>query len=177
MNEFLLAAGEHLRVRFTRLGDRWTHAIEASDANGLLWRLESLEGAADEFWPPSPPLQSLQWHAPAQGEPVALLVGMAGSSHWSATIAADGNHLLFDIACRLSAQPISLGSSYRLSDSAGQPLPLSASQPKIHLLPLATADASPGSVISDSGRITVCIEDPRSNLPRTVRWHYAVSIS
>ncbi len=177
MNEPLLTAGDHLRVRFVRRGDRWTHAIEASDANGLLWRLESIEGAANEAWPSSPPLQSLQWHTPAQKEPVALLVGMAGSSHWSATIAADGNRLLFDIACRLSAQPVSLGSSYRLSGPAGQPLRLIASQRTIQLLSLASADAPPGTVISDNGRITARIDDPRANLPRTVRWQYAVSIA
>ena len=176
MNDAVLTAGDHLRVRFQRRDDRWTHAIEATDANGLLWRLESIEGAADEFWPPSPPLQSLQWHSLANQEPVALLVGMAGSSHWSATIAAEGNRLLFDIACRLSAQPIWLGGSYRLSNSAGQPLPLAASKPTIQLLPLAVADAPPGSIVSNNGRITVHIEDARSNLPRTVRWQYAVSM-
>lgn len=177
MNESILPAGDHLQVRFVRRADRWTHAIEASGANGLLWRLESIEGANDESWPPSPPLQSLQRHAPEGQPPVVLLVGMAGASHWSATVAADGNHILFDVACRLSSQPVWLGSSYRLSDSTGHALPLIASQPKIQQLPLVTADAPPGSIVSDNGRITLRIDDPRSNLPRTVRWQYAVSVS
>ena len=50
--------------------------------------LESIEGTATDDWPPSPPLQSLSIETLPDGRRVALLVGMAGRSHWSASIEA-----------------------------------------------------------------------------------------
>ena len=139
--------------------------------------MESVEGAADEPWPPSPPLQSLQWHSIGKQEPVALLVGMAGSSHWSATVAADGERILLDVACRLSIEPLRLGSTYRLSGPDGNPLPPSVNQPKIELLPPPIAGDPRGVVESDGGRITIRIDSLTARFPRTVRWQYAVFIA
>jgi hypothetical protein len=45
---------------------------------------------------------------------VALLVGMAGKSHWSLSvdIDADRGSIRFDAACRIAVPPESLGSTY-----------------------------------------------------------------
>ncbi len=46
--------------------------------------LASLEGDSQQIWPPSPPLQDLDRHELPDGAAV-LAVGMAGTSHWSAS--------------------------------------------------------------------------------------------
>ncbi len=46
--------------------------------------LASLEGDSQQVWPPSPPLQDLDRHEFPDGAAV-LAVGMAGTSHWSAS--------------------------------------------------------------------------------------------
>ena len=83
MNKAAIAAGG-LRVEFLWLGDRYGHRIEA--ASGAV--LVSEEGAPEDSWPPSPPLQSLHLETREHVQ-IAYLVGMAGSGHWSASIEAD----------------------------------------------------------------------------------------
>ena len=74
--------------------------------------LESVEGSASDDWPASPPLQNLSIEELAPGRRAALLVGMAGRSHWSASIEPVPGQaaLLFDVACRTSDSDVSLGS-------------------------------------------------------------------
>jgi hypothetical protein len=114
----VLEAGK-LRVVFFRQGDRYTHRIELFDAASSDWRpvWESLEGSADEVWPPSPPLQQLHVERRAEG-PVALLVGMAGRTHWSAAVEVLSDPaggpgappaIRFDIAARVPPQVRSEG--------------------------------------------------------------------
>src|SRR5512145_957858 len=92
-----------LRVVFRWRGDRYGHTVKRR-IDGV-WRplLESIEGTADDDWPLSPALQSLHIERRPNG-PVALLVGQAGSSHWSASVEADQNcsALIFDLACRIT---------------------------------------------------------------------------
>ena len=90
-------------------------------ASGETWPVsESIEGTPVDDWPPSPALQSLSFHMLPDGRQAALLVGMAGSSHWSASIepCADEPRLRFDIACRHSRRPERLGSQYQLLDAS-----------------------------------------------------------
>jgi hypothetical protein len=77
--------------------------------------LASVEGSPEEEWPASPPFQALEV-AERTGRPVALLVGMAGKSHWSASVELDprARSLRFDVACRVREEDAgSLGSTYR----------------------------------------------------------------
>jgi hypothetical protein len=116
------ALGMGLRVEFERRGDRFGHVIllvmPGEEAVPLL---ESVEGGPSEDWPPSPPLQSLSIETLPDGRRAALLVGMAGKSHWSASIeaATPGEAaLVFDVACRagsIGGQPLS---TYRTKDGA-----------------------------------------------------------
>jgi len=122
----LLEAGA-VRVVFTWQGDRWSHHLEpaaggaaaGSDASGeSSWR--SLDGAwpaaGDPRWPASPVLVELsQVDRPHVG-PAILAVGMAGRSHYSASVIRDPtliDAVRFEIACRIHDGPGWLGSTYR----------------------------------------------------------------
>lgn len=115
MNATVELTGGALRVRFMRIGDRYAHFIDACDAQGFHPVLESVEGTTtDDAWPPSPPLQDLHIEQRPGGVQVALLVGRAGRSHWSLSIALDASShtILFDAACRTGERPLWLGSIY-----------------------------------------------------------------
>jgi hypothetical protein len=108
-----IAAGRTV-VEFTWDGDRWRHSVTVAD------RLvaDSVEGgvdtAADPRWPASPVLVEVSLAGPAD-RPALLAVGLAGRSHFAASVAgaAEPDTLLFEIACRLHEPPIWLGSTYR----------------------------------------------------------------
>src|SRR3954451_16891094 len=79
--------GTRLLVEFIRYGDRYGHVISLVNAAGEIEPLlESVEGRSDDAWPDSPPLQSLSIEKLPDGRSAALLVGMAGRSHWSASV-------------------------------------------------------------------------------------------
>jgi hypothetical protein len=109
-----------LRVVFFRQGDRYAHRVEVFDAARSEWFAvcESLEGAPDDDWPPSPPLQQLHVEDRPTGR-VILLVGMAGRTHWSAAVeaAADRKSITFDVAARYHTPPKYLGSNYPWGDA------------------------------------------------------------
>jgi len=98
-------ASDKLRVRFVFCEDRYAHEVQVAD--GADWRclLRSVEGSPLEAWPASPPLQSLHMEDRGGNQRLALLVGMAGNSHWSASIELDTatSCARFDIACRVRA--------------------------------------------------------------------------
>jgi hypothetical protein len=107
--------GIGLRLEFRWQGDRYGHLISRIEPGGDPQRLlDSIEGVTSDAWPPSPPFQSLTLHTLPSGVS-ALLVGMAGRSHWSASMEAVPNsaELIFDVACRHSDLPLHLGSRYR----------------------------------------------------------------
>jgi hypothetical protein len=123
--EAIAADGLRLRIEFTWLNDRFGHLISAIYQTGdVIPLLESNEGTPADNWPLSPPLQSLSIETLPDGRRVALLVGMAGGSHWSASIEAVTGRaeLIFDVACRHTKEPKWLGNSYqRLSKSSDAP--------------------------------------------------------
>jgi hypothetical protein len=121
-----LDAGSTAAV-FTWVGDRWTHRITTGgDGEADGWT--SLDGpspADDPRWPASPVLVELSRvklsrvdlprAAPAGGSAM-VGVGLAGRSHFSASMAPDpevANSIRFEIACRLHEPPLWLGSTYR----------------------------------------------------------------
>lgn len=126
-------------LEFTWTGDRWEHRVFASAAGPAAgsrpaaadWH--SIEGVLapihDPRWPASPVLVELsrvalapvdtasQPSRAAHERPSALVgVGLAGRSHYSASIAADPDRsdaFRVEIACRLQEPPAWLGSTYR----------------------------------------------------------------
>jgi hypothetical protein len=118
--EALTALG--LRVVFRRLADRYAHVIETVHGGEVVAIAESLEGTAEEDWPRSPALQQLHFETRPDGSRLALLVGRAGTSHWSLSVEAkpDSPLVIFDVACRVRELPVRLGSEYRLLSEANK---------------------------------------------------------
>ncbi len=98
-----------LTVRFTRSGDRYSHAISWQEQ--AAW-LTTVEGDGLAHWPPSPAFQQA---SPGPNGSI-LLVGMAGRSHWSAVVEPAGERgVRFDLACRVQERPDWLGGTYLLA--------------------------------------------------------------
>ena len=144
--------GRSLRVEFIWKGDRYAQLVSLIDARGAAKPLlESIEGTAHDAWPPSPPLQNLTIEIHPGDNRVALLLGMAGDAHWSASIeaTADKAALVFDVACRHSASPGALGSRYhRLTDSKdyfsirGDSANLSQNEGTLEIQPVAASTSA-----------------------------------
>jgi hypothetical protein len=170
-----------LRVDFLRQADRVAHRISLV-ADERPWPLlDSCEGSPLDTWPASPALQEVQCQAqPAAGR-VALAVGMAGTSHWSLSVTAaeDPPALLFEVACRVRAQPSWLGSRYRAANTAcWTQLPAAA---ECRLAGMACRIEPSGSQRPDEVRITaagadvaIAVLERAGPLPSTVRWQYAL---
>lgn len=126
----------------------------------VTWLLESIEGTPDDDWPPSPALQELHLEERPDGRRLALLVGMAGTSHWSLSVELDPvqRRALFDVACRVKRPPGKLGSAYRQLTGA--------------VTPTNIASASEASQLAHR-RIEADVD--RIAVPATVRWRYAIS--
>ena len=117
-NRVSISAGA-LEVVFAWSDDRWTHRLLL--AGETAW--ESVEGpwpsTEDPRWPASPVLVELD--RVGQGPEAAIVaVGLAGRSHFSASVAcvpgaAGSTELLFELACRAHEPPGWIGSSYRLA--------------------------------------------------------------
>ena len=117
-----LHAGQTAAV-FLWTRDRWTHQITPPGAETLAgWT--SLDGpfppANDPRWPASPVLVELSRvsvpRKDSAGGQAVVGVGLAGRSHFSASIAPDphvADAIRFEIACRLHESPGWLGSTYR----------------------------------------------------------------
>ena len=158
-----------LRLKFFWRGDRFGHRIEQYIAGEWQVALESLEGSPDEPWPPSPALQSLHIEHRNTG-PIALLVGKAGTSHWSASIEPLPHQagFQFDIACRVQQLPQRLGSDYRP----------------------AKCPAKPMIRVTTTSQETICewVRHEHSNVwrirpveataeyPSTIRWRYTIGL-
>jgi hypothetical protein len=136
-----------VEVVFEWAGDRWRHRV----LTGGVVRAESLEGpeppANDPRWPASPVLTEVSL-LDIGGRPAILGVGLAGRSHFSASITPHprlADTLLFEIACRIQEEPGWLGTTYR-------------------------SDTSEVETV----RIAAPLPGPAGTLPRTVQWTYAV---
>jgi hypothetical protein len=131
------AEHQALRVIFHAQADRYAHTLalveRVRDGEQITPLAYSLEGSPLDAWPSSSPLQSLSVETRAAGD-VALLVGMAGRSHWSASFEtfANSTKLLIEHACRVGNEPAWLGCEYNWSESV-QVLASSSSQVTLQL--------------------------------------------
>lgn len=174
-------------MSFERRGDRFEHVVsvlrESSggapfDAPAETSLLASRAGAADDPWPASPPFTGA--HVERRGaSQVAFLVGLAGDSHWSASVEIDEltGTLNFDLACRARSRPQWLGSSYRL-------LAATADESSVALRWTAPAalvleidpQAGPAALVrmgADSVAVVPTVP-PELSFPATIRWRYVV---
>ena len=170
-NEAIEAAGPGgslLRVDFVWQGDRFGHHISAvNNGSIVIPLLASVEGTASDDWPPSPPLQTLRIETLPDGRRAALLVGMAGRSHWSASIetALATAEILLDLACRHSASPKFLGSRYHVPRGG---------EGRFAVLP----DASRLTTVVGSHGIDLLLEaEMLPSPPATSRWRYRIRLT
>jgi hypothetical protein len=178
--------GLRLRVEFVWQVDRYRHIISAVEPRGRsIPLLESVEGALSDEWPPSPPLQSLHVETQQGGRRVALLVGMAGKSHWSASIGplSNGTGLVFDLACRAGGSPRQIGTSYRFADGVRVAL-ADANFVRLHtsdcvLVVEASNDQATRSElkIHENSRLSIQPQKPGSSVQPTRRWLYHVQVN
>ncbi len=186
--------GGGLRVVFTRHGDRYAHSVfrvtgvvaasepaigdssasttELGFPSGLL--LESMEGTPDDDWPASPALRELHFEERADGRRLALLVGMAGKSHWSLSVELDAarGHLVFHVACRLRSPPVRLGSRYRLPAAECRQTPLTIEPNSLAIVPI---DGGVVRLVTSADRqLDIEPAAVAGPWPRTVRWRYVV---
>jgi len=174
-----------LRVEFVRHGDRYGHRLVAVDKDGReLLMLDSVEGNATDPWPPSPPLQSLSIETLPDGRRVALLVGMAGRGHWSASIEAlpDAAAFVFDIACRSAEGEPALASSYRLAAPSAAKLFMAADETWIEaqceqrdvvISPAGEVAAPCALKMLDNASFAIA---PLPQKGTTIRWKYFVEL-
>ena len=183
-DDLWLRAGD-LSVRFAWQGDRFGHELGVIASETFLPIARSMEGTPEDDWPESPALQSLDLNSGPAPNSLALLVGMAGKSHWSASVEVHGEELRFDVACRLHRQDLGLlGSAY-----------VALGQPRLHdqctvrIARAGTAAKSAGILISlderfpdtrwevAGDRLRVLPVAAATQVAQTVRWGYRVTLA
>jgi hypothetical protein len=109
---------------------RWTHVIEAARAPGgprevVARAVEMDAGRVDPEDVSGPVFQELQFQVDPEGWPVALLLGMSGRHHFSASFRLEvtpiGPSIAADVADRCREQkPFSTASNYKVLLPAGE---------------------------------------------------------
>lgn len=167
-----------LAVEFQRQHDRYQHAISAICAGTCYPILQSVEGDSASIWPPSPPLQQLSLETTPAGEQVVLLVGMAGTSHWSLSVEAvpARRQLVFDAACRVKSPGGAVGSSYARQSGAWNMLPDGALRIDTgeQILQLRGLSLQSDSIISAVGNRCQIRPSAECMPVVTLRWKYAL---
>jgi hypothetical protein len=171
MNDIVLTASAELRAVFDHRIDRWGHRIETRREDQWIAAFSSIEGDSPDDWPPSPAFQHIHVQSVAVHGPTALLVGKAGSTHWSAAVEADreAGVLRFDIACRLNCEPEHLGSTYSLFDVANQP---ALSQLRVEIATFN--DAIQRTLDTSDKNVSIRVSSVAVPKSSTVRWKYIV---
>lgn len=170
-----------LRTSMEWRNDRFAHVVDWIAGEQVFRLLESVEGTAKDFWPPSPALQDLSVEQRTQSRQVGVMVGMAGNSHWSMSMENDHlqRSLLFDVACRVADEEAgSLGTTYRSS------VPVKIVDPIQKIAELSIAGRTCRIKIESTGRgelddleidgnlIKITPTETPVSWPATVRWKY-----
>jgi hypothetical protein len=183
--------GDDLRIRFFLQGDRYAHEIWLREGDVWAPVLRSVEGSASDDWPASPPFQSLHIDERSGTRSLALLVGMAGKSHWSASVQLDpaGRQASFDVACRVRGVSGRLTSSYRLVeprsseafmlDPTGQQATCGLARPSEPSIQFQIyQEHAPVQLSHNGGELMLLAEDAGlQEQARTVRWRYDVRLT
>jgi hypothetical protein len=166
----LNAAG--FRLTLVSCGDRLAHTVGLVLSDRVVPLLASLEGTPDDDWPPSPPLTTVE--TPTRSpESQALLLGMAGRSHWSAAIkmVEAAWCMEFEVACRIKEPAAWLGSSYRTmitAVEAGDRAELMVGDGRVRIAAVgARVHVTPDG-------LKIGIAPPDGPFPQTVRWNYSI---
>ncbi len=170
--------GTRLVVSFSRVGDRFTHAIAHRRSDGsLIANWDSMQQTDETTWPWSPPIQELSLES-FDSRPVLLGVGRWGTpswgtGHWSMSVETSPlgqpPAIWFDIACRCPSRPAWLGSTYRAEPARVLP-------DGLHALVLSsdtiTEDCRLDTCAGESQGWSVKCEANPDKWPATLRWRY-----
>ena len=174
MSDYGRVSAGGIEAVFERSDDRIAHTIRLGSGTAAQPLLISHEGHGEQPWPASPPLQQLHLEERPGDVQVALLVGMAGSSHWSMSCEADphAKTLTFDVAVRVKRSIQKLGSLYRVVrgiewDAETHCL---ASHCEVHY------DAATTQLDCEQGIFLRPIELP-ADVPTTVQWRYVIAFT
>lgn len=172
--------GEHLEVVFVEQQGRFRHGVSWQGGGGRWELLTSREGPGEAMWPSSPPLQQVSPHRLADGRDALLAVGMAGSSHWSLSVAPGTGHraeLVFEAACRPTKRPEQLGSQYDIASAH-----ILAWDERAAKFVAAKRQIQVAVEPSDSVRIAgpepliILCDPPVTRLPETFCWTYRITL-
>lgn len=191
------ARGAGIRVVFDWRGDRYGHAIFGVFKSEMVHLLNSVEGDEHAPWPPSPPLQQFQRHEHPPSAAALLLTGMAGRSHWSASLTTESDmrwaRTQFEIACRYRERPNWLGVTYRVAEGIavaqnperGSVILSTVSnglQYELHALPIPVSIATewiPTSSVTWSGNSLqiAAVQTPHMSTDSNTRWAYSLDFT
>jgi hypothetical protein len=175
--------GGGLSVRFHRREDRFAHEVWLVDRGAWVQVLASCEGLPLDDWPASPPLQSLTVERRAGERQLALLVGMAGHSHWSASVELEpaAACLTFDVACRVRDRG-PLRSCYRtllpLTELQDRRATFASGDARAPTLELELCEPIGPARLELAGDLTRIQAMPHSTIvaAQTIRWGYKISL-
>jgi hypothetical protein len=148
-----------LRIEFHWIDDRYQQRVRLDGVEVGF----SLEGDANQPWPPSPPIQQLSIET-IDGRPTALAVGGAGRGHWSLSGTPElgqPSAIRFELACRCGESTAFLGSTYRLAEAL-------VVEPTDGEVDVGEAEAEPGQPIHR--RVVI---RPITSIT-TSRWSYRI---
>ena len=167
------------RVHFFAWQDRIAHSVEIQQ-NGSSQIWESVEGDDQQDWPPSPPFQNLSIQRIRESD-VALLVGMAGKSHWSLSVDIDAERgsIRFDVACRIAEPSDQLGSQYRTPaqvniSSPDQGAELTVAGRRCQLVLESTGRGESDLLEFNKGLLRIVATQQLATYPDTLRWKYSL---
>ena len=176
--ESVAPTGQILRLVLEQAADRVSHRIEILDAAAhVLAELRSVEGTSTDEWPSSPALQSCSLQEIRPGERAAFLVGMAGKSHFSASIEAipQVGAFYFDFACRVQKTPPWLGTTYAMDGMPrGDGSPFLDWQIGI-AVEVVSPDGLSGFQARGQSLLLPCIQQAEK-FPATFRWRYGIHL-
>lgn len=170
--------GRGFRVNFVWHRDRYAHTVAVVEGDHITPVLASGEGTEFDDWPPSPALQDLSIEHRGDDQSVALLVGMAGTSHWSLSIDANRTEptLVFDVACRVTDQPRQMGSWYRTMIPANTERLTAKFDDSWQLALLKIDQQPPFELFATDDGVTLALSEMLIEPPTTVRWKYVISL-
>lgn len=171
-----------LRATLAWTEDRVVHHVDWVAGNQTFRLLESIEGDDQQQWPPSPALQQLTIEPRSGRRHVALLVGMAGQSHWSVSIENEPKErrLIFDVACRIAEPSDQLGSQYRTSAqvnimSPDQGAELTVAGRRCQLVLESTGRGESDLLEFKNGVLRIVATQQLMTFPDTLQWKYSLT--
>jgi hypothetical protein len=175
------SGAQRLRVSFAERLGQFVGSVWLEESRQAWELLRELQ-LEDQIWPASPPWQELHVHE-QHGFRALMLVGRAGTSHWSMAVSADDAQraIVFDVACRLRSTPRFLGTTYALiapAKAIGEGVEIGSKDEPARVLVKPLAIDNGLSAMPDLHQGTLVVRPLQTiELPATIRWKYCAYIA